>query len=289
MARNFQAGNGTLAGSPVALVGPSGCKVWAIFNDHASNVYDFAALGETVKVNAGECVVLPVETNSATIDGTGAYRFIAFDDAGAATAYLRSIAAVLTANIADASVTSAKLAAAVAGDGLAGGAGAALSVNVDASTIEINADTLRCKDGGITAAKLAASSVTGAKVAALANDGTAPQVEVLVATGLANATGNEDITLALPDATTWCVVDARVEQAGVGDAGNSYLLSKNGAAISASIAGSATDGAILAAMAIPAANKANNSFANGNVLRWAVVAAGGTAAGVGYVRLRRLT
>ena len=48
----------------------------------------------------------------------------------------------------------------VAGDGLAGGNGTALSVNVDDSTIEINADTLRVKDGGITNAKLANSSVT---------------------------------------------------------------------------------------------------------------------------------
>src|SRR5574343_425440 len=62
-----------------------------------------------------------------------------------------------TAGIADGAVTSAKLAAAVAGDGLAGGAGTALSVNVDASTIEINADTLRVKDAGITSAKLAAA------------------------------------------------------------------------------------------------------------------------------------
>jgi hypothetical protein len=49
----------------------------------------------------------------------------------------------------DAGVTAAKLAAAIAGNGLAGGAGTALSVNVDNTTIEINADTLRVKDGGI--------------------------------------------------------------------------------------------------------------------------------------------
>lgn len=60
-----------------------------------------------------------------------------------------------TSDIADGAVTSAKLAAAVAGSGLAGGGGSALSVNVDDSTIEINADTLRLKDLGTTAAKLA--------------------------------------------------------------------------------------------------------------------------------------
>lgn len=59
----------------------------------------------------------------------------------------------------DAGVTAAKLAAAVAGNGLSGGAGTALAVNVDASTIEINTDILRVKDLGITTAKLALDSV----------------------------------------------------------------------------------------------------------------------------------
>jgi len=43
----------------------------------------------------------------------------------------------------DGAVTSAKLNAGVAGSGLSGGAGTALAVNVDGSTIEINSDTLR--------------------------------------------------------------------------------------------------------------------------------------------------
>lgn len=47
-----------------------------------------------------------------------------------------------------------RIAAAAAGSGLAGGAGNALSVNVDNSTIEIDSDSLRVKDGGITLAKL---------------------------------------------------------------------------------------------------------------------------------------
>ena len=67
-----------------------------------------------------------------------------------------------TAGVADASITAAKIAAAVAGDGLAGGAGAALSVSVDNSTIEIATDAIRVKNAGITAAKLAA--VTAAQM-----------------------------------------------------------------------------------------------------------------------------
>jgi hypothetical protein len=64
------------------------------------------------------------------------------------------------------SITATHLAASVAGNGLAGGAGTALSVNVDGSTLEISSDSLRVKDGGITEAKLASNSVTSAKIAA---------------------------------------------------------------------------------------------------------------------------
>ena len=76
---------------------------------------------------------------------------------------------VVTAGITDGAVTSAKIASAVAGNGLAGGAGSALSVNVDDSTIEINSDSLRVKDGGIVTAKLADDSVTAAKIGVLTN------------------------------------------------------------------------------------------------------------------------
>lgn len=61
------------------------------------------------------------------------------------------------------------LAAGVAGAGLAEAADV-LSVNVDNSTIEINADTLRVKDGGITAAKVAADVATQAELDAHVND-----------------------------------------------------------------------------------------------------------------------
>lgn len=49
-----------------------------------------------------------------------------------------------------------RLEAAVAGDGLTHSSGV-LSVNVDNSTVELNADALRVKDAGITAAKIAAT------------------------------------------------------------------------------------------------------------------------------------
>ena len=84
---------------------------------------------------------------------------------------------VTNAKLADGSVDSNKLAASVAGNGLSGGGGSALAVNTDNSTIEINSDTLRVKDGGITAAKLvstlqpASSKYTGAVLSGQASSG----------------------------------------------------------------------------------------------------------------------
>ena len=72
--------------------------------------------------------------------------------------------AIDTAQIVDNAVTAAKLDAAVAGNGLAGGGGTALSVNVDDSTIEINSDALRVKDSGITNAKLAEDTIQTATI-----------------------------------------------------------------------------------------------------------------------------
>jgi hypothetical protein len=57
----------------------------------------------------------------------------------------------------DAGVTATQIAASIAGDGLSGGAGTALSVNTDGSSIETSADALRVKALGITNAMLAGS------------------------------------------------------------------------------------------------------------------------------------
>lgn len=71
---------------------------------------------------------------------------------------------IATTNIADGAVTAAKLAASVAGNGLAGGAGTVLSVNVDNSTVELSADSVQVKDAGIVAAKIASDAVTTVKI-----------------------------------------------------------------------------------------------------------------------------
>lgn len=57
----------------------------------------------------------------------------------------------------DSGVTAAKIATSVAGNGLSGGGGTALAVNVDGSTIVIASDILGIPNGGITATQLATS------------------------------------------------------------------------------------------------------------------------------------
>jgi hypothetical protein len=72
---------------------------------------------------------------------------------------------VETVNINDDAVTDDKLAADCAGDGLTQDGNGALAVNVDDSTVELNTDTLRVKDSGITASKIADNAITTAKIA----------------------------------------------------------------------------------------------------------------------------
>jgi len=65
--------------------------------------------------------------------------------------------AARTVSVKNGGITGTQLNTSVAGAGLAGGGGSALSVNVDDSTIEINTDTLRVKAGGITTNEIADS------------------------------------------------------------------------------------------------------------------------------------
>ena len=75
------------------------------------------------------------------------------------------------AMLANGSVTATKISSSIAGDGLAGGDGTALSVNVDGITIETNADALRVKNAGISTSKILDRAVTIQKLDDVAGDG----------------------------------------------------------------------------------------------------------------------
>jgi hypothetical protein len=108
--------------------------------------------------------------------------------------------------VAPAGVTGTELNTSVAGAGLAGGGGSALSVNVDGSTIEIATDTLQVKDAGVTAAKLGtgarrqvretpSGTVNGVNdTFTLANTPASGKEEVFL-NGLLQEPGGEDYTI----------------------------------------------------------------------------------------------
>ena len=119
-------------------------------------------------------------TQTATLTGFGSQSWVQFSGAGQVVAGngLAKSGNTLSVNVddsgieinsdalrlKDAGVTAAKLATAVAGNGLAGGGGSALSVNVDDSSIEINSDSLRIKASGVGSSQIASQAVTEAKL-----------------------------------------------------------------------------------------------------------------------------
>jgi len=94
--------------------------------------------------------------------GTTGYPLVA---AGTAPAYQQ----LGNTGIASNAVTAAKVNSDVAGLGLVkNGTSLALDVNVDNSTVEINADTVRVKDGGITSAKILDGTIVNGDINAAA-------------------------------------------------------------------------------------------------------------------------
>ena len=85
-------------------------------------------------------------------------------DTGAVTAAKLGASAVETAKINNDAVDKDKINADVAGDGLGQNIDGSLEVNVDDSTVETNADTLRVKDSGITTAKINNDAVDKDKI-----------------------------------------------------------------------------------------------------------------------------
>lgn len=100
----------------------------------AGNIGKALLATDVVKANGG----LSFDTTNGLSVNTGA------------TIELSSNALIVKANTID----QTHLTASVAGNGLAGGNGTALSVNTDGTTLEINSDSLRVKDSGVGKAKL---------------------------------------------------------------------------------------------------------------------------------------
>lgn len=175
-----------------------------------------------------------------------------------------------TEQLEDAAVTADKIAAAIAGDGLAGGAGTALSVTVDDSTIEIDTDTLQVKDAGITAAKIADDILNGAKVAEVADDNVIGGIPVIFRILLGSgANANHDVTVT----NKVRVIDAWNAMKGAGTAGSTVTVQNNTNAISDAMdCSSAGDKDVVRAGEI---DDAYHEIAAGGTLRVATASSGG--------------
>lgn len=93
---------------------------------------------------------------AASADALGTKVAVSLDTDGTLKAGAVDVTGVIGAGV----VTPTNINATVAGNGLAGGAGTALSVAVDGSTIEISADALRVRATGIAASHLNAAAIT---------------------------------------------------------------------------------------------------------------------------------
>ena len=71
---------------------------------------------------------------------------------------------ITTIKIEDEAITEDKIAASAVGDGLEGGAGKLLSVDVDDTTIEVGTEGLQVKDGGIAGAKIQDGAISAPKM-----------------------------------------------------------------------------------------------------------------------------
>jgi hypothetical protein len=149
------------SGSALAFgtVATAGIADDAVTNDKIRNSGALSVIGRSANSTGGPADISAVAASDSVLRESGS-------TLGFGTIATAGIAddAVTTAKIAAAAVTATELATSVAGNGLAGGGGSALSVNVDASTIEINADTLRVKASGITDNELASNAVVTAKI-----------------------------------------------------------------------------------------------------------------------------
>lgn len=122
--------------------------------------------------------------------------------------------------IEDDAVTEAKLATSVAGDGLTGGGGSPLAVNVDDSTVEIATDVVQVKALGIDTAELAAQAVTAAKLGAVVGNGLTGGAGSAIA-ALDDSTGGANLASSVNVSANGLAV--KVDDDTIGEDGSSRL------------------------------------------------------------------
>jgi len=145
--------------------------------DAATGAIILTSDGSTRSGNAGDQLYLLLAGSTMTQDATGLY-------------------------VAASGITETELNTSVAGAGLTGGAGTALAVNVDATTIEIATDTLQVKDGGISNAKLTNSAITVAGDTGSGDIALGAGLTVNGDTAIVSSFSGSVLSLAMTDATS---------------------------------------------------------------------------------------
>jgi hypothetical protein len=178
-----------------------------------------AGLKDGGSVSLGGAISLSVNVDDTSIAINGGT--VCIKDLGVSTEKI-SNAAVTTDKINNAAITNAKLAnsslSVLAGAGLGDGGSAdlggsvTLSINVDDSSIEINADALRVKDLGVTTAKIDDAAVTTVKINDAAVTTAKVAASAVTTTKILDANVTED-KLATSAVTTTKILDANVTNA----------------------------------------------------------------------------
>lgn len=213
-------------------------------------VHAMKAQGLEVLTNAGTPTESGPATGALVVDTTNGKLYINTGTAASATwSLIESLGSSIgTSELEDEAVTAAKIASAVAGNGLSGGAGSALAVGVDGSTIEITADTLNVKDAGITTAKLANNAVNASRVANSDGTGALSVRKQLQAVYDFSVDGGSQGTIVLADSGTF--PDNAVVQLDSVDVLTTFQSSGDTATIKVTLP---TDGDMSTAIAISAA------------------------------------
>lgn len=135
--------------------------------EHVLDAYtvDQANAMATTMTTAGDLVYKTTTGSNALFGrlgvGTAGYPLVS-------VAGVPGYAQLTNAGIAFGTVTESQLSTSVAGAGLTGGAGTALTVNPDGSTLEVVSDQVRVKALGVTNSQIADLAITDAKVSATA-------------------------------------------------------------------------------------------------------------------------
>ncbi len=260
-------------------------KVVVLSNDHASNTYTITLQGTSSTLLPGEVAVYTGNIKKVTLDGTGAYRLFASEDASILPTLLKppgvSAGSISTADLADGILSADAAGRAKMADDyftnaqFVAGAGGKFAP----SCLDATACANVFANNALTAAKLeagaAAAGIDGGDVRFSATGATFGALPVVYAHALPDATGNVDIIV---DQKVH-IIQAWLHQSAAGNVADSARLFNGAGAITAALNYTASAGAVVPAQSLDATNRI---VAAGGTLRVTVDSTAGDTTGTFY-------